>query len=147
MLGKLAFRNMKRSLRDYSIYLFTMILISALMFSFNSMIFSENVRRLSAEAGLFGAMIGVATFFVVLIVIWLIHYMVKFMAGKRSREFGIYMLLGFHKRQIARLFLRENFLLGVIAFTAGILPGLFWQQVMLTAIYGMLDISYDLSMD
>lgn len=147
MLGKLAFRNMKRSLRDYSIYLFTMILISALMFSFNSMIFSENVRRLSAEAGLFGAMIGVATFFVVLIVIWLIHYMVKFMAGKRSREFGIYMLLGFHKRQIARLFLRENLLLGVIAFAAGILPGLFLQQVMLTAIYGMLDISYDLSMD
>ena len=40
MLNKLAFRNARRSMRDYLIYLVTMTIISALMLAFNSLIFS-----------------------------------------------------------------------------------------------------------
>ena len=104
MLNKLALRNAKRSFRDYLIYLLTMIFTAALMFSFDSMIFSDDVKKLCSEAGMMGAMLGLATFFIVLIMIWLVHYMMKFMAEKRSREFATYLLLGFHKKQIARLF-------------------------------------------
>ena len=46
MLTKLALRNARRSLRDYLIYLIylmTMVLITAMMFAFNSMIFSDAV--------------------------------------------------------------------------------------------------------
>ena len=39
MLNKLAFRNMKRSARDYLIYLLTMTLVTALMYAFNSLLF------------------------------------------------------------------------------------------------------------
>ena len=85
MLNKLALRNAKRSFRDYLIYLLTMVFTAALMFSFDSMIFSEDVKKLCAEAGMMGAMLGLATFFIVLIMIWLVHYMMKFMAEKRSR--------------------------------------------------------------
>ena len=76
MLNKLALRNAKRSFRDYLIYLLTMVFTAALMFSFDSMIFSEDVKKLCAEAGMMGAMLGLATFFIVLIMIWLVHYMI-----------------------------------------------------------------------
>ncbi len=142
MLAKLVMRNASRSLRMYVIYLFTMVLVAAWMFSFHSMLFSEEILSLSREAGMFGIMILMANVFIVLIMIWLIHYMVSFMAQQRGREFGIYMLLGFHKKQIARLFLAENMALGAAAFAVGLLPGVFFQQVLTSVIYGILETEY-----
>ena len=69
-----------------------------------------------------GCMLGLATAFIVLITAWLIHYMVRFMMEKRSREFATYMLLGMRKKQIISLFMRENCILGGLAFLVGILP-------------------------
>lgn len=45
-------------------------------------------------AGMMAAMVGIATLFIVWIIAWLIHYMVRFILEKRSREFGIYLLIG-----------------------------------------------------
>lgn len=147
MLNKLAFRNAKRSFKDYLIYLITMIFITSLMFAFDSMIFSRDVQKISSEAGMMGMMIGLATFFIVLIIIWLIHYMIRFMASKRSREFATYLLLGFHKKQIANLFLKETVLLGVTAFIAGLLPGILLQQVLTTLIYAIVNADYRIRLE
>ncbi|MCI6465591.1 MAG: ABC transporter permease [Faecalicatena sp.] len=147
MLNKLALRNAKRSFRDYFIYLMTMILITSLMFAFNSMLFSKDIQQVCTEAGMLAAMIGLATFFIVLIIIWLVHYMMKFMAEKRGREFATYLLLGFHKKQIARLFFKETVLLGTAAFLIGLIPGIFLQQVMITLIYAIVDAKYQIHLD
>lgn len=138
MTTKLAFRNVKRSARDYLVYFLTMTFVAALMFAFNTVIFSESVGRMFEVAGLMAAMIGMATFFIVLIVAWLINYMVRFILGKRSREFGIYLLIGMKKKQISRLYLREMLLLGTVAFGLGLLPGLLLQQILLAVLYGVL---------
>ena len=119
MFAKLAYRNVKRSARDYVIYIFTMMLVTAVMFAFHSLLFSEDVQKMFESVTLIQVMIGLGTFFVVLIIAWLINYMVQFMLKKRSREFGIYLLIGMTKRQISRLYLRENLLLGAGAFWAG----------------------------
>ena len=99
MTAKLAFRNVKRSARDYLVYFLTMTFVAALMFAFNTVVFSESVGRMFEVAGLMAAMIGMATFFIVLIVAWLINYMVRFILEKRSREFGIYLLIGMKKKE------------------------------------------------
>lgn len=102
MLGKLAFRNMKRSAGDYLVYTLTMTVVTALMYAFNSLIF-QNIIETSEMAIMMKAMLGMATVFIVLIVAWLINYMVHFMLEKRSAELGIYMLLGMKKKTISRL--------------------------------------------
>lgn len=147
MLNKLALRNAKRSFKDYLIYLITMIFITSLMFAFNSIIFSKDIQKISTEAGMMGMMIGFVTFFIILIIIWLIHYMIRFMAGKRSREFATYLLLGFHKKQISNLFLKETVILGIAAFFAGIIPGIFLQQVITTLIYAIVDTQYSIHLE
>ena len=77
MLGKLAYRNMKRSAKDYLVYILTMTVVSALMYAFNSLIFQNELTGKMEDDAIMPIMIGLATFFIVLIMAWLIHYMVR----------------------------------------------------------------------
>ncbi len=89
MLGKLAFRNVRRSARDYLVYFITMTFVTALMFAFNSLIFTRDLEEMFGLAGIMIALVGLATFFIVLIVAWLINYMVRFMLEKRSQKWPV----------------------------------------------------------
>lgn len=147
MLNKLAFRNMKRSARDYLVYILTMTIVAALMYSFGSLFFQNDLaQRFSRLEGvdMMAVMIGLATFFIVLIVAWLINYMVRFMLEKRSTEFGIYLLLGMRRKAISRLYIRENILLGSGAFLLGCLFGVLLQQLLLTVMFSMVRMEYHL---
>lgn len=137
MLNKLSFRNMQRSMKDYLVYVMTMSVITAFMYAFSSLFFDQELSDTFAIEGLMMAMIGMATFFIVLIVAWLINYMVKFMLEKRSTEFGIYMLLGMKKKKIANLYLKENFLLGIVAYIPGVVLGMILQQMLMAVLYSM----------
>ena len=142
MLGKLAYRNMKRSAKDYLIYILTMTVVSALMYAFNSLIFQNELTGMMEEDAMMPMMIGLATFFIVLIMAWLIHYMVRFMMEKRGSEFGIYMLLGMKKRTIARLYVRENLLLGSAALIIGCGLGILLSQILMSIMASMIYTEY-----
>lgn len=142
MLGKLAYRNMKRSAKDYLVYILTMTVVSALMYAFNSLIFQNELTGKMEDDAIMPIMIGLATFFIVLIMAWLIHYMVRFMMEKRGSEFGIYMLLGMKKRTIARLYVRENLLLGSVALIIGCGLGILLSQVLMSIMAAMIYMEY-----
>ncbi len=147
IMKKLSFRNMKRSTKDYLVYMLTMTLVVALLYAFGSLIFRNELERYFSMKlqGLMGVMIGLATFFIMLIVSWLINYMVKFMLERRSAEFGIYLLLGMKKRTIAGLYIRENFLLGGVSFLIGTAAGILLQQVLMAVMFSMVQMEYRLS--
>lgn len=46
MMCKLAFRNVKRMAKDYIVYFMTMAVVTALMFSFHTLLFSKDVQNL-----------------------------------------------------------------------------------------------------
>ena len=147
IMKKLSYRNMKRSAKDYLVYMLTMTLVVALLYAFGSLIFRNGLEQYFSMKlqGLMGVMIGLATFFIMLIVSWLINYMVKFMLERRSAEFGIYLLLGMKKRTIARLYIRENFLLGGVSFLIGTAAGILLQQVLMAVMFSMVQMEYRLS--
>ena len=147
IMKKLSFRNMKRSTKDYLVYMLTMTLVVALIYAFGSLIFQNGLEQYFSMKlqGLMGVMIGLATFFIMLIVSWLINYMVKFMLERRSAEFGIYLLLGMKKRTIAGLYIRENFLLGGVSFLIGTAAGILLQQVLMAVMFSMVQMEYRLS--
>lgn len=144
MLNKLAFRNMKRSAKDYLVYTLTMTAVTALMYSFNSLFFENELSKYfwMEDMDIMSVMIGLATVFIILIVAWLINYMVRFILEKRSAEFGIYLLLGMKKKAISRLYLRENILLGGAAFLPGCILGILLQQVLFTIMFSMVRMEY-----
>lgn len=138
---------MRRSARDYLVYFLTMTFVTALMSAFNSLIFTKDIGEMFDVAGIMAALVGLATFFIVLIVAWLINYMVRFMLEKRSQEFGIYLLIGMKKKEIARLYIRENAMLGAVAFLMGMVLGVLLQQVIMAILYSMIQIRYDIHME
>lgn len=145
MLSKLAFRNVKRSVRDYMVYLLTLMVITGLMFAFNTMLFLPDIQKMGMEATILAVMLGIATFFIFLINAWLINYMVRFMMEKRSREFGTYLLLGMKRKQLANLYIRENVILGCIAFVLGLVLGIFLQQILMSIFYRLFGGHYRLT--
>ncbi len=147
MMFKLAVQNVRRSARDYLVYFFTMAVVTALMFSFNTLLFSRDLLNMFETAGVMEVMIGLATFFILLIIAWLINYMVRFILEKRSREFGIYLLIGFKKKEIAKLYIRENLILGAGAFAAGLVFGILLQQILMSVFYAMVQMDYHLHLE
>ena len=100
MMCKLAFRNVKRMAKDYIVYFMTMAVVTALMFSFHTLLFSKDVQNLFQMDAMMSVMTGLATAFIVPIIAWLINYMVRFVLEKRSR--------GKEKRDCETLFCRES---------------------------------------
>lgn len=120
MLSKLAFRNVKRSVKDYIIYLITIILAFSFMFSFNLLGTSKEVLKLSDTMNNFTLVMYFVNIFIVISVCFLINYTTKFMFEKRSKEFGTYLLLGIKKKRISRMFLLENIILGLLSILISI---------------------------
>ena len=147
MMCKLAFRNVKRMAKDYIVYFMTMAVVTALMFSFHTLLFSKDVQNLFQMDAMMSVMTGLATAFIVPIIAWLINYMVRFILEKRSREFGIYLLVGVKKKEIARLYFTENLLLGAGAFLVGMGLGLLFQQILLSIFYSMVQLDYKLHLE
>jgi hypothetical protein len=125
----------------------TMIIFAGLMFAFNTMLLSRDTVMIFEDIPMMAIMIGIATFFIVLIIAWLIRYMVSFMLEKRGREFGTYLLIGMKKKQISRLFFRENLIMGSLAFLLGLVFGIFLQQVLMTIFYSMMGVPYTFNLD
>ena len=48
-LSKLSMRNARRQAADYLVYFATIVLVAALLYAFNGLIFSEELRRLSKQ--------------------------------------------------------------------------------------------------
>ena len=105
MLTKLAIRNIKRSINDYVLYVITITLILALMFAFNSMMFSDLILGMNAHMTDYRSLLILFSVIVLVVVAWLINYMTKFMLERRSKEFGTYLILGMENRDVSKLFL------------------------------------------
>lgn len=142
MLFKLSIRNAKRSMKDYLIYIITMTGVAAFMYAFNSLIFSDIVQSMWEVVMIMTTMIILVTVFIILIVAWLINYMVHFMLEKRSQEFGTYLLLGMSKKQVSKVYMRENMILGLTSLFFGILSGTLLQQIIMTVFYHLFSKDY-----
>ena len=101
---RLSLRNARRQARDYLVYFVTIVMVAALIYSFNGLIFSQEIRNLAEQMATLPLMIVLAGMVVIGIISWLVSYTVNFMLGRRSREFGIYVLIGLENGQVARLF-------------------------------------------
>ena len=128
MLGKLAVRNTKRSIKDYLIYLITITISFSLMLAFNLVVSSDEVVELSSSMSSFKNVLTFVNIIIVFVVCFLFNYTRKFMFEKRSKELGTYMLLGIKKKEIARLLVIENILLGMVAFVFSIPLGFLFSQ-------------------
>ena len=130
MLAKLTFQNLKKTCKNYLIYIISITLSFSLMFSFNLIANAKDVIDLSTTMENFKATMILVNCIILFVLSYLINYTIKFMFQKRSKEFGTYMLLGIEKRQISKMFLLENLLMGIIALLFSFFIGYIFSQIL-----------------
>lgn len=122
-----------------------MIVSSTLLYAFNGLVFSEEIKNLSQMVDNFSVFIFLASIAAIFIIGWLVHYTTNFMLLRRSRELGIYILTGLEPGQVSRLFLLENLIVGSFALIPGLLLGTFIYQALRAIILTMFRTAYTFS--
>lgn len=127
MFSKLALRNVRRSFRDYGVYLLTLTFGVCLFYTFNSidgqgaMVFLG--RTGNPMVGAIMMLIDVFSVFVAVVLACLILYANRFLLRRRKRELGTYLLLGLSQGQVSRLLFLETGLIGIVSLIAGLALG------------------------
>lgn len=134
MLFSLSVKNFRKSIRDYSIYFFTMILGVAVFYIFNAIETQTAMMEVSqTKAAIIDSMNGImsgVSIFVSLVLGYLIVYASRFMLKKRKREFGIYLTLGMGRIRLAAMLWLETIWMGLISLAVGLLAGMGISQLM-----------------
>lgn len=134
MLFKLSIKNMRKTIKDFAIYVLTLVLGVAIFYMFNSLDSQEAMMQVSSSTRelikLMITMLGFVSVFVAVILGFLIVYANNFLINRRKKEFGTYMMLGMSKGQISRILLIETIFVGIISLIVGLVIGVFASQFM-----------------
>ena len=143
MLFKLSLKNIKKSMKDYAIYFFTLILGVAIFYVFNSIGSQTAMMTVSKSTSeileLMIPILSGVSVFVSFILAFLIIYASRFLMKRRKKEFGVYMTLGMSKRKISLILFFETLFIGIISLTVGLLAGTVLSQFMSVVVADMFE--------
>ncbi|MDE5586831.1 MAG: FtsX-like permease family protein, partial [Bacilli bacterium] len=143
MLCKLSLKNIKKSIKDYAIYFFTLILGVAIFYVFNAIDSQTVMMDVTSSTRdiikLMNNILSGVSVFVSFILGFLIIYASRFLIKRRNKEFGIYLTLGMSKRKIASLLFFETLLIGIISLMVGLSLGIMLSQIMSVLVANMFE--------
>ena len=134
MLYKLAFRNVKKSLGDYTIYFLTLMLSVIVFYAFNSIEAQKAMMKVNQSAydsmEMVSMMISYISVFVSFVLGFLVIYANGFLMKRRKKELGIYLTLGMSKGKLSFIFVLETLLVGIFSLGVGLILGILLSQGM-----------------
>lgn len=141
MYAKLVFKNAKRSVKEYLVYLVTMTICVALFYSFLSISSRYYQPDIGVEYNfrILGDGMKYAVCAVTLLLLFLISYVNRYMLRSRQKEFALQAIMGMEQKTIGILFLAETFVMGVIAIMLGIFLGMFGSQLITAMVLSTYD--------
>ena len=143
MLFKISLRNIKKSMKDYAVYFFTLIVGVSVFYIFNAIETQSAMMKVSASTKeiikLMTTTLSGVSVFVSFILGFLIIYASRFLMKRRNKEFGLYLLLGMGKRKVSMILFFETLLVGLISLGVGLLIGAGLSQVMSVFVANMFE--------
>lgn len=143
MLCKLSLKNIKKSIKDYAIYFFTLILGVAIFYVFNALESQTVMMDVSSSTEelieLMMTMLSGVSVFVSFILGFLIIYASRFLMKRRNKEFGVYLTLGMSKRKISLILFFETLFIGIISLVVGLGIGIILSQLMSLVVANMFE--------
>ncbi|MDK2584793.1 hypothetical protein QOZ83_02890 [Romboutsia sedimentorum] len=123
MLIKIASSNIKKNFSFYKLYIVSLTIIISMYITFQS--FAHDTIMLSkiSSDGRVEAMSNTINVFFIGFVVFFMLYFNNFFIKKRSKELGIYSLLGFSKKKISLLLIYESIIMTISSFLFSIFAG------------------------
>ena len=136
ILFKFVFINIKKRL---NLYILNIILISSILVItgvYNVLFISDTMKFILADIPGAEYFTYVINIIIILITAWMLHYLNKSNIKLRSKEFYIYLMSGFEHRNIIKLFVIENIIVGICALiigsAIGMLPAVLFTSIEIT---------------
>ena len=143
MLCKLSIKNITKSMKDYAIYFFTLILGVAIFYVFNAIDSQTVMFKVSGRTyeiiKLMTSILSAISVFVSFILGFLIIYASRFLIKRRNKAFAIYLTLGMSKRKISLILFFETLLIGLISLIIGLGLGVVLSQLMSILVANMFE--------
>lgn len=143
MLFRLSIKNIKKSIKDYAIYFFTLILGISIFYVFNALDSQTAMMNVSSSTRelikLMMNMLSAVSVGVSFVLGFLIIYASRFLMKRRNKEFGIYLTLGMSKRRISMILFIETLLIGVLSLIVGLFLGTALSQLMSIVVVNMFE--------
>ena len=144
MYSKIAFKNVKKSFKDYTIYFFTLMLAVCIFYTFNSVESQKAMSELTSSGesyvDILSKVISYVSVFIAFILGSLILYANNFLVKKRNKELGIYMTLGMSKNKISKILILETIIVGILSLISGLILGLIFSQglsILVVKLFGL----------
>ena len=119
----MALKNLKNNFSFYALYLLSISFVITIFFTFTSFSMNKVMLEKISGDGRVETMCNTISIFLMAFVIFYMSYSNRFFLRRRTKELGIYALLGYRKSTILSLLTAENLLSCFGAFVIGILLG------------------------
>ncbi|AIQ63976.1 bacitracin ABC transporter permease [Paenibacillus stellifer] len=138
-INQLIFRNLKKNLSHYSLYVFALIFSVALYFAFVTLQFDPSMDEAKGSIKGAAAMKSASILLVAIVAIFLL-YANNIFIKRRSREIGLFQLIGMTRDKIFRLLSAENLLLYIGSLLAGIALGFSVSKLILMILFKVIGV-------
>jgi putative ABC transport system permease protein len=124
---KLAFQNIRKSLSNFSPFLLATTVMFAITLILSNLAFSKSLDQLKgADAVRMLMKLGLAI--IILFSVIIVSYSYRFLLKQRTREFGLYNILGLNKLNIATISFWELLMTFIMTLVAGTIFGLVFSE-------------------
>lgn len=128
-ISTLVMRSMIKNSKHYFLYFFAIIFSSMLVFSFLTISTNKAIVHLQESSTKAGGAFYVGAVILFIIVIIFVIYANQLFMKRRSKEIGLYQMIGMPKSTINFMLLIENVILWLIAVTMGVLFGFLFSRL------------------
>ena len=116
--------NIRKNAKMYIPYMFTCILMTAMLYIIRSLSQNPDFASFAHGAETLPKLLQYGSYVTAAFAVVIIFYSNSFILQRRNREFGLLNILGMEKRHIAKLLLIETVHIAVITFVLGLLVGI-----------------------
>lgn len=133
-INSLILRNLKKNLRNYYLYVFALIFSAGLYFAFVTLQYDKSMDPVEGSVK-GGAGIATASVLLIFIVAVFLLYANTIFIKQRSKEIGLFQLIGMTKNKIFRLLSAENAILYFGSLLIGIALGFAGSKLLIMILF------------
>lgn len=147
-LFELVFRSMRKNIKQYYLYFFALTISATLYFVFASLQNDSSILAATFGDVQFASLFQASGALLLTIVAIFMLYANSIFLKRRSREIGLYQLIGLTRNKVGLLLMSENIMLGLGALLLGIGAGALMSRLFLLlllkliGIHGLISLSF-----
>ncbi|KKI89550.1 bacitracin ABC transporter permease [Bacillus sp. SA1-12] len=138
-INQLILRNLKKNLKNYYLYVFALIFSVALYFAFVTLQYDPSMDEVEGSIKGAAAIRSASILLVAIVAIFLLYANTIFIK-RRSKEIGLFQLIGMTKNKIFRILSAENLILYFSSLLIGILVGFSVSKLIIMILFKITDV-------